>query len=96
MDVLVTYDIDTTTPAGERRLTRVARVCEGFGVRAQFSVFECRLSRVALARLMSLLHDEIDPARDSINIYRFNGTIQEARISLGLRKAHELGEPWIL
>lgn len=96
MDVLVTYDIDTTTPAGARRLARVAKVCEGFGVRAQFSVFECRLSNVGLARLVVLLEDEIDPRTDSVNVYRFVGTIQEARLSLGIRKASEPGEPWIL
>jgi CRISPR-associated protein Cas2 len=96
MDVLVTYDIDTTTQAGERRLVRVARICEGFGVRAQYSVFECRLSTVGLARLVVQLEDEIDRATDSINLYRFAGTIPEARISLGRAKSHELGQPWIL
>lgn len=96
MDVVVTYDIDTTTAEGERRLTRVARICEGFGVRAQYSVFECRLGPVALARLLARLEDEIDPATDSVNLYRFSGTIQDARISLGRRNSHELGEPWLL
>jgi len=95
MDVLVTYDIDTTTLEGERRLTRVARICEGFGVRAQFSVFECRLGPVALARLIACLEDEIDAAADSVNIYHFAGTIRDARLSLGQQKSHELGEPWI-
>lgn len=96
MDILVTYDIDTTTPEGERRLARVARVCEGFGVRAQYSVFECRVGPVALARMIAMLEDEIDPTVDSVNLYRFAGTIGDARMSLGSRKGHELGEPWIL
>lgn len=96
MDVVVTYDIDTTTREGERRLTRVARICEGFGVRAQFSVFECRVGPVALARLMAQLEDEINPTTDSVDLYRFTGAIQDARISLGRRKSHELGDPWLL
>lgn len=96
MDVLVTYDIDTTTQAGERRLLKVARACEGFGVRAQYSVFECRLSAVGLARLVARIEDEIEPRTDSVNIYRFVGTMPEARLSLGRTKSHELGQPWIL
>lgn len=95
MDVLVTYDIDTTTKAGKRRLLRVARICEGFGVRAQFSVFECRVGEVALARLIARLDEVIDPDIDSVNIYRFSGTIPDARTSLGQQKSHELGRPWI-
>jgi len=96
MDVVVTYDIDTTTAEGERRLTRVARVCEGFGVRVQFSVFECRLSPVGFAKLLGRLEDEINPATDSVNLYCFVGTIPDERTSLGRRKSHPLGEPWIL
>lgn len=37
MDVLVTYDITTIDRAGERRLARVAAVCERFGERVQYS-----------------------------------------------------------
>lgn len=40
MMVLVTYDVNTTTPAGRKRLRRVARACQDFGQRVQFSVFE--------------------------------------------------------
>lgn len=43
MFVLVTYDVSTVTPEGRRRLRRVARVCENFGQRVQFSVFECNV-----------------------------------------------------
>jgi CRISPR-associated protein Cas2 len=96
MDVLVTYDINTTTPAGERRLLRVARVCEGYGERVQYSVFECRLGPAALERLISQLQNNIEPATDSVNLYRFSGTIPEARLSLGRAKWHDLGKPWIL
>ena len=42
MDVLVTYDIaETDTRKGATRLRRVAQVCEKYGERVQFSVFEC-------------------------------------------------------
>jgi CRISPR-associated protein Cas2 len=40
MELLITYDVDTTTPAGTRRLRHVAKTCEGYGHRVQKSVFE--------------------------------------------------------
>ena len=40
MQVLVAYDVNTTTPEGERRLRRVAQVCLNFGQRVQKSVDE--------------------------------------------------------
>lgn len=40
MEFLVTYDADTTTAEGRRRLRRVAKTCESYGLRVQKSVFE--------------------------------------------------------
>jgi CRISPR-associated protein Cas2 len=83
MDVLVTYDIRTTDPAGERRLARVAAVCERYGTRVQYSVFECRLDDILLQRLISELLEEIDRAADSVNIYRLATSFESARQSIG-------------
>jgi CRISPR-associated protein Cas2 len=96
MDILVTYDIDTSSALGERRLARVAKVCEGYGIRAQYSVFECRVNDLGMVRLTAHLRDEIDPRCDSVNIYRFVGDVNDARLALGRTKGHHLGEPWIL
>lgn len=41
MLVLITYDVDTTTKAGEKRLRQVAKTCVNYGQRVQNSVFEC-------------------------------------------------------
>ena len=43
MLVLVTYDVNTETAAGRRRLRKVAKVCVDYGQRVQNSVFECLL-----------------------------------------------------
>ena len=43
MLVLVTYDVNTETAEGEKRLRRVAKCCVKFGQRVQKSVFECVL-----------------------------------------------------
>ena len=41
MLVLVTYDVETISPGGARRLRRVAKACRDLGQRVQYSVFEC-------------------------------------------------------
>lgn len=70
MDLLITYDVETTTPAGERRLRRVAKVCEGYGHRVQKSVFEVVCNEPDKLRLIAALHEIIDPDHDSVRIYR--------------------------
>lgn len=70
MDLLVTYDVDTTTPEGRRRLRRVAKLCEGNGLRVQKSVFEVVADDKDLLLLLARLDHIIDSDRDSIRIYR--------------------------
>lgn len=94
MDVVVTYDIRTTDPAGQRRLARVAAVCERYGSRVQYSVFECRLDDLLLQRLITELADEIDRSIDSVNIYRLGMAFESARESIGAR-GMSWDDPWI-
>lgn len=96
MDVLVTYDIATIDRAGERRLARVAAVCERYGDRVQYSVFACRVSEVGYVRLLQELTDVLDPSTDRVDVYRIQGSIKESRTSLGQAVRRELGSPWIL
>jgi len=70
MDLLVTYDVDTTTKAGEARLRRVARICEAYGHRVQKSVFEVVCQEKDKLRLIAALHVVIDHAHDSIRMYQ--------------------------
>lgn len=58
---LVAYDI-----ADPRRLRRVAKACEDFGLRRQYSVFFCRLAAVDVVRLKTRLYDVIDLDRDQV------------------------------
>ena len=96
MDVLVTYDIADTETVGASRLRRVAQICEKYGQRVQFSVFECRLSPERLARMIDEVQDAIDSRRDSVIVYRFPGRLQDAKLRFGRNQPHELGQPWVL
>ena len=67
MLTLVAYDI--TDP---RRLSQIARICEDFGVRVQYSLFECRLEDPAFLKFWDLLLAEIDPRHDRIVAYKLD------------------------
>lgn len=69
MLILVTYDVATTTPAGRRRLNRVAKACLDFGQRVQNSVFECLVDPAQLAALKHRLLDIANLDEDSIRFY---------------------------
>ncbi|GAB2872934.1 CRISPR-associated endonuclease Cas2 [Streptomyces mayteni] len=69
MDLLLTYDVNTTTPAGRRRLRKVAKLCEGYGLRVQHSVFEIVADDRTLPRLLDDLNQLINQDTDSIRIY---------------------------
>jgi CRISPR-associated protein Cas2 len=58
---LVAYDI-----CDPKRLRKVARTCEDFGQRRQYSVFVCRLTARDLVRLKSRLYDIIDLKVDQV------------------------------
>jgi len=70
MDLLLTYDIATGAPSGERRLRSVAKIAEGHGIRVQYSVFELVLNPHELPGLLRQLERAIDPTQDNIRIYR--------------------------
>ena len=97
MDVVVVYDIaGTDTSAGAARLRRVADICSAYGERAQFSVFECRLTPESCARLVGELYDAINPLVDSIIIYRMYGSLHDCRTVIGVDRSHQIGDIWIV
>jgi len=69
MMVLITYDVATADPQGNRRLRAVAKLCERHGQRVQNSVFECLLEPAQWVSLQKALAQTIDPARDSLRFY---------------------------
>ena len=95
MEILVTYDVTTTSAEGRRRLRRVAKVCEGFGQRVQCSVFECVVDEAQLVMLMHRLGQEIDKAEDSLRIYRLQEPRDRYVQSLGRATAYDQREPLI-
>lgn len=69
MMLIVTYDVDFSDKSGAKRLRKVAKVCEKYGVRVQNSVFEIMIDNATLIELKSRLNELIDKEKDSVRIY---------------------------
>ncbi len=95
MYVVVSYDVATTTPAGRRRLHRIARTCQSYGQRVQKSVFECLVDPEQWARLRIRLTEEFDPKEDSLRFY-YLGSNWDRRVEhLGAKRTFDLRGPLI-
>ena len=96
MMLVVAYDVDTSDKAGEKRLRKVAQLCERYGSRVQNSVFEVMLNPAQLVELKSGLQKIIDMKADSIRIYRIGSTYQSKIEVIGKASRIEAGEPLII
>lgn len=79
MFILISYDVSTENKAGRRRLRRVAKACQDYGQRVQFSVFECILDPAKWEVLRQTLVNEIDEDKDSLRFY-FLGSNWQRRV----------------
>ena len=96
MLVLVTYDVNTLEQGGKRRLRRVAKACEDFGQRVQFSVFEIEVDPAQWTKLKARLESIIAPEHDSLRYY-YLGANWERRIEhVGAKPALDLNGPLII
>lgn len=95
MDLLITYDVNTTTKEGKRRLRTVAKICEGYGQRVQNSVFEVVLTETQLVRLRGQLMSVVS-SLDSIRLYRMEGLALNRVETLGHPSAVSHRDAWVL
>ena len=95
MLMLVTYDVNTETGAGRRRLRRVARACLDYGQRVQQSVFECEVAPAQWTELRARLLAEIDPAMDSVRFYRLGADGRRRVEHVGASPSVDLEGPLI-
>lgn len=89
MLVLVTYDVNTTTVAGQKRLRQVAKCCVRHGQRVQNSVFECVLDAVQYRSLQHELATLVDTEQDSLRMYNLGNHYQEKTWHIGAKAGYE-------
>ncbi len=96
MYILVTYDVSTITPAGRRRLRRVAKTCLDYGQRVQNSVFECLVNPAQKVELQAKLLKIIDSTTDSIRIYHLGNNWTQRVEHFGKNDDYNIEAPLIV
>jgi CRISPR-associated protein Cas2 len=94
--VLVTYDVSVAEAGGKRRLRRVAKACQDYGQRVQFSVFEIEVDPAQWAALKATLEGVIDPAQDSLRYYYLGANWRRRIEHVGAKPAVDFGGPLIV
>ena len=89
MLVVITYDVNTETAAGRKRLRQIARQCVNYGQRVQNSVFECLIDaaqcRMLQQKLCTIMDDELDRLR-----FYYLGNKYENKIEhVGAKRGYE-------
>jgi CRISPR-associated protein Cas2 len=78
MLTLVAYDITQ-----DKRLHKVAKVCEDYGVRVQYSVFECHLDEDEFTDFWLKLLQIIDEAEDRLVAYKIDARSAKETLTAG-------------
>lgn len=96
MMLVVTYDVNTVDQGGQKRLRKVAALCERYGIRVQNSVFELLIDAAQLVALKGQLEKIIDEDHDSIRFYRMGNSWENKVEVMGKKPAVETGKAIIL
>ncbi|MCG8562607.1 MAG: CRISPR-associated endonuclease Cas2 [Hyphomicrobiales bacterium] len=89
MMVLVSYDVRTDTPGGDRRLRRIARACQDFGQRVQYSVFEIEVEPAQWTVLKHRLE------QDSLRFYYLGSNWRRRIEHVGAKPSLDLEGPLV-
>jgi CRISPR-associated protein Cas2 len=95
MMVLITYDVNTTSETGKRRLRTVAKQCQNYGQRVQNSVFECLVDAAQMKQLKHRLTGLIDPEKDSLRFYYLGNEWRNRVEHVGAKASIDLEGPLI-
>ncbi len=96
MLVLITYDVNTETVSGKKRLRKVAKQCENYGRRVQNSLFECILDQAQSVVLKQSLIDIIDENVDSLRFYYLGNKYQTKVEHVGVEHGIAVDQSLIL
>lgn len=96
MFVLITYDINTTSKEGRKRLRLVAKICQNYGQRVQNSVFECKVDEGQFRLIKHQLYETIDREKDSLRFYRLGKNYDKTVEQMGNNKSYNIEVPLVL
>lgn len=95
MLMLITYDVATSSKNGIKRLRKVSKVCQKYGVRVQNSVFECIVDNTQMTKLKIELLNVIDYSEDSLRFYRLGDNYKNKVEHFGVKDVLGVEEPLI-
>lgn len=90
MLVLITYDVNTETASGKKRLRKVAKECQNYGQRVQNSVFECIMDNAKAKEVKEKLLEIIDMDKDSLRFYYLGNAYKNKVEHYGIRTSIDL------
>ena len=89
MLMLITYDVNTETPEGKKRLRKIAKECQNYGQRVQNSVFECLIDSTQFSMLKYKLEKIMDPKTDSIRYYNLGNNWHNRVEHIGAKESYD-------
>lgn len=90
MMVLVAYDISLEDSGGPARLRRIAKACLDYGVRVQYSVFECEVDPAQWTFFKDQLLNLYDEEKDSLRFYKLGKNWQNRIEHHGAKRAPDI------
>ncbi|POQ98708.1 CRISPR-associated protein Cas2 [Alkalispirochaeta sphaeroplastigenens] len=96
MMVLVSYDVAVTSPGGATRLRKIAKECQNYGQRVQYSVFECVVDPAQWTRLKNKLEKIIDREQDSLRYYHLGSNYKRKIEHIGAKPSLDMEGPMIV
>ena len=89
MLVLITYDVNTQSTSGRKRLSKIAKICCNYGQRVQNSVFECDLDPAQLVLVRKTLLDVLDESEDSLRFYNLGNHYHQKIEHFGKKESYD-------
>ena len=96
MFILISYDVAVTSEGGQTRLRRVAKLCEDYGQRVQYSVFECIVDPAQWVTIKQKLINEIEQESDSLRFYYLGSNWRRKVEHVGAKKSIDQEGPLII
>ncbi len=96
MMVLITYDVNTETALGKKRLRKVAKHCKNYGQRVQNSVFECIIDATRFKQVQNDLSKIIDSEKDSLRFYLIGNEYRKQVVHIGAKPSLDIEGPLLV
>ncbi len=96
MWVLVTYDVNTETAEGKKRLRTAAQVCKNYGQRVQKSVFECAVNQAQYERMKERLLKVVNEKEDNLRFYKMAAARDKTVEEFGIGQVVDFEGPLVV